>query len=77
LAKDSLKRRGCRWSDGSDGLPGSRYIDVDESKPDEKIAFLKAEIFLRDVEPLETLTALSWFPPSIRRTSERSSTSAT
>jgi DNA polymerase-3 subunit epsilon len=60
--KDSLKRRGYRWSDGSDGRPRSWYIDVDESKLDDEIAFLKTEIYLRDVEPrLQTLTALHRF----------------
>jgi DNA polymerase III subunit epsilon len=60
--KDSLKRRGYRWSDGSDGRPRSWYIDVDESKLDDEIAFLKAEIYLRDMEPrLQTLTAFDRF----------------
>jgi DNA polymerase-3 subunit epsilon len=39
-----LKRRGYRWSDGSDGRPRSWYIDVDESKLDDEIVFLKTEI---------------------------------
>jgi DNA polymerase-3 subunit epsilon len=29
--KDTLKRRGYRWSDGNDGRPRSWYIDVEES----------------------------------------------
>lgn len=60
--KDSLKRRGYCWSDGSDGKPRSWYIDVDESKLDDEIAFLKAEIYLQDVEPhLQALTAFDRF----------------
>src|ERR1700751_716449 len=60
--KESLKRRGYRWSDGSDGRPRSWYIDVDESKLDDEIAFLRTEIYLRDVEPrLQTLTAFDRF----------------
>jgi DNA polymerase-3 subunit epsilon len=60
--KDSLKRRGYRWSDGSDGRPRSWYIDVDESKLNDEIAFLKTEIYLRDVEPrFQTLTAFDRF----------------
>jgi DNA polymerase-3 subunit epsilon len=60
--KDSLRRRGYRWSDGSDGRPRSWYVDVDESKLDDEIAFLKTEIYLRDVEPrLQTLTAFDRF----------------
>jgi len=60
--KDALKRRGYRWSDGSHGRPKSWYFDVDESKLEDEIAFLKAEIYLRDVEPrLQTLTAFDRF----------------
>ncbi|MFB9262194.1 hypothetical protein ACFFWD_03225, partial [Bradyrhizobium erythrophlei] len=60
--KDSLRRRGYRWSDGSDGRPRSWYVDVEESKIDDEIAFLKTEIYLRDVEPrLQTLTAFDRF----------------
>src|SRR5262249_54976746 len=44
--KDSLKRRGYRWSDGSNGRPRSWYVDLDESKLDDEIAFLKGEIYL-------------------------------
>lgn len=60
--KDSLKRRGYRWSDGSDGRPRSWYVDVSETALDDEIAFLKAEIYQRDVEPrLQTLTAFTRF----------------
>jgi DNA polymerase-3 subunit epsilon len=60
--KDSLKRRGYRWSDGSDGRPKSWYIDICETALDDEIAFLRTEIYLRDVEPrLQTLTAFTRF----------------
>jgi DNA polymerase-3 subunit epsilon len=60
--KDALKRRGYRWSDGSDGRPRSWYVDVDESRLDDEIAFLKTEIYLHEVEPrLQTLTAFDRF----------------
>jgi DNA polymerase III subunit epsilon len=60
--KDKLKRRGYRWSDGSDGRPRSWYIDIDESKLDDEVAFLKTEIYLRDVEPsFQILTAFNRF----------------
>ena len=60
--KDALKRRGYRWSDGSDGRPRSWYVDVDESKLNDEIAFLKAEIYLDEVEPrLQALTAFDRF----------------
>ena len=64
--KDSLKRRGYRWSDGSDGRPRSWYVDVCESALEEEIAFLRTEIYLRDVEPrLQTLTAFTRFSARI------------
>ena len=60
--KDVLKRRGYRWSDGADGRPRSWYVDLDESRLDDEIAFLKTEIYLCDVEPsVQTLTAFDWF----------------
>jgi DNA polymerase III subunit epsilon len=60
--KDTLKRRGYRWSDGNDGRPRSWYIDVAEAQLDDEIAFLRTEIYLSDVEPrLQVLTALSRF----------------
>lgn len=60
--KDSLKRRGYRWNDGSDGLPKSWFIDVDEAALDDELAFLRAEIYMRDVEPsVQRLTAFTRF----------------
>lgn len=60
--KDSLKRRGYRWSDGTDGRPKSWYVDVCEAAVDDELAFLRAEIYLRDVEPrLQALTAFTRF----------------
>lgn len=60
--KDSLKRRGYRWNDGSDGRPKSWFIDVDESGLDEEIAFLRAQIYMQDVEPtVQRLTAFTRF----------------
>lgn len=45
--KNSLKKRGYRWSDGDDGRPRSWYVDIYETALDAEIAFLKAEIYLR------------------------------
>jgi DNA polymerase-3 subunit epsilon len=60
--KDSLKRRGYRWSDGSDGRPKSWFMDVCESALDDEITFLRTEIYLRDVEPrTQPLTAFTRF----------------
>lgn len=60
--RDALKRRGYRWSEGSDGRPRSWYVDALEGEHEDEIAFLKSEIYLRDVEPrLQTLTAFTRF----------------
>lgn len=60
--KDSLKRRGYRWNDGSDGRPKSWYIDVDETALDDEIAFLRTQIYMQDVEPgVQRLTAFTRF----------------
>jgi DNA polymerase-3 subunit epsilon len=60
--KDILKRRGYRWSDGTDGRPKSWYIDIDEDVLDDEIAFLRSEIYLRDIEPrIQTFTAFNRF----------------
>ncbi|MCK1715062.1 3'-5' exonuclease [Bradyrhizobium sp. 143] len=60
--KDSLKRRGYRWNDGSDGRPKSWYIDVTEAAFADEIAFLRTEIYTRDVEPaVQRLTAFTRF----------------
>ncbi|ACE99679.1 Exonuclease RNase T and DNA polymerase III [Rhodopseudomonas palustris TIE-1] len=60
--KDSLKKRGYRWNDGSDGRPNSWFIDVDEAALDGEIAFLRTEIYMSDVEPsVQRLTAFTRF----------------
>jgi len=60
--RERLAAKGYRWSDGSDGRPRSWYIDIDESKLDDEIAFLKTEIYLGDVEPpFQILTAFNRF----------------
>ncbi|MBR0851671.1 3'-5' exonuclease [Bradyrhizobium diazoefficiens] len=64
--KDSLKRRGYRWNDGSDGRPKSWFIDVDERGLDDEIAFLRTEIYMQDVEPtVQRLTAFTRFSSRI------------
>jgi DNA polymerase-3 subunit epsilon len=60
--KDALKRRGYRWSDGSDGRLKSWYIDFDESNRDSELSYLKIEIYQRDIELLcREITALDRF----------------
>ena len=68
--KDSLKRRGYCWSDGSDGRPRSWYADIEEAALDAELAFLKAEVYLCDVQPrLQTLTAFTRFSAADTQTS--------
>jgi DNA polymerase-3 subunit epsilon len=60
--KDALKRRGYRWSDGSDGKPRSWFIDVQEDDLQGELSFLQTEIYLREIEPrLHPITAFSRF----------------
>jgi DNA polymerase-3 subunit epsilon len=60
--KHVLKSRGYRWSDGSDGSPRSWYVDVGEEDHPAEIAFLRSEIYQREVEVRSrTLTALDRF----------------
>jgi DNA polymerase-3 subunit epsilon len=60
--KDSLKKRGYRWNDGSDGRPKSWFIDVCGTAVGDEVAYLRTEVYLRDVEPrLQTLTAYTRF----------------
>ncbi|WP_426612871.1 3'-5' exonuclease [Bradyrhizobium sp. McL0616] len=60
--KDSLKRRGYRWNDGSDGRPKSWFVDVDETALDDEIAFLRTQIYMEEVEPsVQRLTAFTRF----------------
>lgn len=60
--KDMLKKRGYRWSDGSDGRPRSWYIDVDEPNESAEIEFLRETIYLRDVDPrTQRMSAMNRF----------------
>lgn len=60
--KDELKRRGYRWSDGTDGRPKSWYIDVEECNQPDEIEFLRSTIYLREVDPrTQSLSALDRF----------------
>ncbi len=60
--KDVLKARGYRWNGDDNPNPRAWYIDVDEGSQAEEIAFLRKEIYLRDVEPLvREITAFNRF----------------
>lgn len=60
--KDTLKGRGYRWNDGSDGRPKSWWIEVDADRSSAELDFLRSEIYQHDVEiRVECLTALKRF----------------
>ena len=52
--KDDLKKRGYRWSAGNDSEPKAWYIDLDENKLDDELAFLRDEIKMQAVDQLPT-----------------------
>lgn len=60
--KDTLKKRGYRWSDGADGRPRSWYIDVDEVNQPAEIEFLRTTIYLQDFDPrIQIMSAMNRF----------------
>ena len=60
--REILKARGYRWSDGADGGPRAWWTEVAESDLDAELAFLKTEIYRRDVVvPTKRLTAFDRF----------------
>lgn len=50
--KDRLKARGYRWNGEADGAPRAWFIDVAQERLDDELAFLRAEIYLQDIDPL-------------------------
>jgi len=60
--KDVLKARGYRWNGDDNPNPRAWYIDVEDGLQEAEIAFLRKEIYLRDVEPLvREITAFNRF----------------
>lgn len=60
--KDDLKRRGYRWSSGEDGRPKSWYVDVDEDRQFEELAYLRQHIYRREVDlRTQNITAVERF----------------
>ncbi|MBS1016102.1 3'-5' exonuclease [Acetobacter persici] len=49
-SKETLKARGYRWNDGMDGRPKAWFIDLPPEKREEEEAFLRDEIYRRDIE---------------------------
>lgn len=60
--KDTLKKRGYRWNDGTDGRPKSWFIEIPEATQETELAFLQKEIYRRDVQPfIQRITAFERF----------------
>ena len=43
--KDTLRARGYRWSNGTDGTPKAWWKDVDEATAEAELAYLRTEIY--------------------------------
>lgn len=50
--KDHLKARGYRWNGEATGGPRAWYVDVPDDALERELAYLRDEIFQRDVDPL-------------------------
>ncbi len=48
--KDILKARGYRWNGDGNGSPRAWYIDVEDAAREAELAFLKTEIYQRDID---------------------------
>jgi DNA polymerase-3 subunit epsilon len=60
--KDMLKARGYRWNDGTDGRPKAWWVEVDEEAFEAERAFLRREVYRREVEPFgQRITAFERF----------------
>ena len=61
--KDTLRARGYRWSNGTDGTPRAWWKDVDEATAEAELAYLRTEIYKNaDLElPFKRLTSLHRF----------------
>lgn len=65
--KDTLKARGYRWSDGSNGTLKAWWTDVEEAAADAEMAFLRTEVY-RNPElelPHKRFTSLQRFSTRI------------
>jgi DNA polymerase-3 subunit epsilon len=60
--KDELKKRGYRWSSGDNGRPKAWYVDVEESRRDDEISYLRNHIYQREVDLfMQDMTAVERF----------------
>lgn len=60
--KDALKARGYRWNGDSNSSPRAWYIDVEEQAREAELAFLRGEIYKREISLREhKITAYNRF----------------
>lgn len=61
--KDHLKKRGYRWSDGSEGRPKCWWIEVTDAGLEDELHYLRSEIYRWDDAdpPIKRLTAFDRF----------------
>jgi DNA polymerase III subunit epsilon len=60
--KDQLKERGYRWNGDGGASPKSWYVDVDEEAAEQELAYLRQEIYRREIElPMRRITAYERF----------------
>lgn len=60
--KDTLKARGYRWNGDSTSSPRAWYIDVDDQARETELAYLRGEIYKREIKLLEhKITAYNRF----------------
>jgi DNA polymerase-3 subunit epsilon len=60
--KDVLKSRGYRWNADGNPSPRAWYIELEDDKLEPELAFLKAEIYQREIDLLvQRLTAYNRF----------------
>lgn len=64
--KDTLKARGYRWSDGTDGRPKSWWTDIPEEQFEAERRFLETEVYGREADfPTTRITAFDRFSERI------------
>ena len=64
-AKDRLKARRYRWSDGADGRPRAWWIEVGEAEVEGELDYLSQEVYGWDATPrVQRLTALERYRPA-------------
>jgi DNA polymerase III subunit epsilon len=66
--RDTLKRRGYRWNDGSDGSPRAWYLDVGDEAHKDESAFLRSQVYRREDVKLDVRRVTAVERYSNRRT---------